>query len=460
MHNIIKRTMIYYNIYIKDLKVDYINSIQAYYTQTRQMTINVTTTTPVTIPVTIPTTQHTPIYVTSGQIYDTNNQYYNSYYDGNGYEYIYNNPTERMDIPLSSYMYTLFLGIGCYTFLNPAFMQTLATNLGFSIAQMLLNGFIVYNEYIYKPFNKYIYKQLVYILNIQEHCDEIRIIKDGVLIYSFDTMDDFIKNNPINFVKDRSDNGDEEDASGDGDSGQEEKEKDKDNEQTIDTVIDADLTHKSTDFHTNKQSDEDAGESDDSGDSDDSDENDDDDDLILDPSEYDFLVRTIYYENKEEYERHSVCFKYETFCKSDLKKVYTNDELKSQVSKRKLIGANLHMNSKKYIINLNTPSNYFIIYNSILGYYFLKWYMAETYDVVLQKNYSIFCIDNCIGMYTLVPGKKLLVCRDSLKVVDDEAYRDDDSDSDTATGTDAEQGDEMNNAQSNDICDIEVVEYD
>jgi hypothetical protein len=351
-------------------------------------------------------------------------------------------------------------------------MQTMATNIGFSIAQMLLNGFIVYNEYIYKPFNKYIYKQLVYILNIQEHCDEIRIIKDGVIIYSFDTMDDFIKNNPINFVKDRSDNGDgdEEDASGngDGDSGREETVTDKDNQQTIDTVIDADLTHKSTDFHTTKQSDEDAGESDESDDSDENEnENDDgDDNLILDPSEYDFLVRTIYYENKEEYERHSVCVKYETFCKSDLKKVYTNDELKLQISKRKLIGANLHMNSKKYSINLNTPSNYFIVHNSILGYYFLKWYMAETHDVVLQKNYSIFCIDNCIGMYTLVPGKKLLVCRDSLKVVDDEAYTEDNTDTDTdtdsgsAAGTDTEQIDEMNNAQSNDICDIEVVEYD
>ena len=33
MYNVIKRTMIYYNIYIKDLKVDYINSIQAYYTK-------------------------------------------------------------------------------------------------------------------------------------------------------------------------------------------------------------------------------------------------------------------------------------------------------------------------------------------------------------------------------------------------------------------------------------------
>lgn len=427
------------------------------------MTINATT--PMTIPATIPTTHPTPIYVTSGQLCDTNNQYYNSYYDGyydgNGYEYIYNNPSDRMDIPLSSYMYTLFLGVGCYAFLNPTFMQTMATNIGFSIAQMLLNVFIIYNEYIYKPFNKYIYKQLVYILNIQEHYDEIKIIKDGVLIYSFDTMDDFIKNNPINFVKDRSDDGDGdgEDAGGDGDGDRQDK------EQTIDTVIDADLTHKSTDFHTNKQSDEDTGESDDSGDSDENDDDDDDDDnLILDPREYDFLVQTLSYENKEEYERHSVCVKYETFRKSDLKKVYTNDELKSQVSKRKLIGANLHMNSKKYSINLNTPSNYFIVHNSILGYYFLKWYMAETHDVVLQKNYSIFCIDNCIGMYTLLPGKKLLVCRDSLKIVDDEAYTEDDTDADTdggsAAGTDAEQKDEINTEQSNDICDIEVVEYD
>ena len=166
------------------------------------MTINATT--PMTIPATIPTTHPTPIYVTSGQLCDTNNQYYNSYYDGyydgNGYEYIYNNPSDRMDIPLSSYMYTLFLGVGCYAFLNPTFMQTMATNIGFSIAQMLLNGFIIYNEYIYKPFNKYIYKQLVYILNIQEHYDEINADPTSTIsshpIFSMDKWISTFKLNP------------------------------------------------------------------------------------------------------------------------------------------------------------------------------------------------------------------------------------------------------------------------
>ena len=285
-------------------------------------------------------------------------------------------------------------------------------------------------------------------------------------------MDDFIKNNPINFIKDK--HIDDDDGSNDNEREMEmdddqDKNKDspsdtKDDAQTIDTVIDADLTYKSTDFHTNNQSDEDTG---DSGDDED-DDDDDDDDFILDPRDYDFLLRNLYYENIEEYERRRICIKYETFCKSDLKKMYTNDELKLQVSKRKLIGANLHMNSKKYNIDLNNPTNYFIVHNSVLGYYFLKWYMAETFDVVLQKNYSIFCIDNCIGMYTVIPGKKLLVCRESLKLVDDEAYREDDSDDDNDNDndndsddkTDTDQEGEIDNEESTDICDIEVVECD
>jgi hypothetical protein len=226
-------------------------------------------------------------------------------------------------------------------------MHTMMVNLGFSMAKMILNGLCIYNEYIYKPFNKHIYKPLVYILNIQERCDEIRIIKDGVIIYSFETMDDFIKNNPINFIKDKhnDDSGPEDHDNNSGVGQDKDEDIPKDDKQTIDTVIDADLTHKSTDFHTNKQSDEDT---EDSGDDED---HDDDDDLILDPREYDFLVQTLYYENIQKYERHSVCFKYETFRKSDSKKIYTNDELMSHVSKRKLIGANLHMNSKKYDID-------------------------------------------------------------------------------------------------------------
>ena len=408
---------------------------------------------------------------TNCQFYDKNNQYNTIYYNGNGYEYMYCNQVESMNVPLSSYMYTLFLGIGCYSFLNPTFMHTMMVNLGFSMAKMILNGLGIYNEYIYKPFNKHIYKPLVYILNIQERCDEIRIIKDGVIIYSFETMDDFIKNNPINFIKDKH-NDDNDDGCPEGHDKDEDSPSDtkdtkdtKDDEQTIDTVIDADLTHKSTDFHTNKQSDEDTGDSGDNEDQDD-DDDDDDDDLILDPREYDFLVQTLYYENIQKYERHNACFKYETFRKSDLKKVYTNDELMSHVSKRKLIGANLHMNSKKYNIDLNNPVNYFIVHNSILGYYFLKWYMDETYDVVLQKNYSIFCIDNCVGMYTIVPGKKLLVYRESLKLVDDEAYREDDSDDDNDNDndnhdkSDIDREDEIDNEESTDICDIEVVECD
>ena len=116
----------------------------------------------------------------------------------------------NMDIPLHSYMYTLFLGIGCYSLLNQDHMRRVMVNIGYSFANMLLSGFIIYNEHIYKPFNKYIYKPLSYILNIHEKEDEIMIIKDGVVIHSFHTMDDFIKQQPINFICDEDEDEDED----------------------------------------------------------------------------------------------------------------------------------------------------------------------------------------------------------------------------------------------------------
>ncbi len=379
-------------------------------------------------------------------------------------------------------MYTLFLGMGCYSFLNPTHFHTMMVNLGYCIAEMLLSGFIIYNENIYKPFNRYIYKPLVYILNIQENQDEIIIVKDGIIIHSFVTMDDFIRQKPINFIRD---NADDEDSEEEDSKEEEAAAPATENETTtattsttIDTVIDADLTNVSTDIHTSgddadTEEAEEAEEAEEMDDSDESVDSDEDDDLILDPSEYDFLLRNLYYENEQEYERHNVCFKYETFCKSDLKKVYTNDELKSQVSKSKLIGANLHMNSKKYVINLTTPINYFIADNSVLGYHFLKWFMAENHDVILNKKYSVLCIDNCIGMYELVPGKKLLVSRDSLKVVDDDEYSGEDSDSDGEESNEDDEQDKAENEeqsqneeqseksdQSTDACDIEVVDCD
>ena len=403
---------------------------------------------------------------TIGQNYDTSNQYYNIYYDGKTYEYIPTNQVESMSVPLYSYMYTLFLGMGCYSFLNPTFMHSMMVNFAFLIAQMLLNGLTIYNEYIYTPFNKHIYKPLVYILNIQEQYDEIKIIKDGVVIYSFNTMADFIKNNPINFVRDKSGDGEDEASE---DNVLDENKDDSDNKNqtidTIDTIIDADLTNTSTDIHTSRKNsnddddiDTDVDTTEDLEDLDDSE----DDDFILDPSEYDFLIRTFYYENKEKYERHCICFKYETFVKSDMNKVYTNDELKLQISNKKLIGANLHMNSKKYNINLTNPANYFVINNSVLGYYFLKWYMAETHNVVLQKDYSIFCIDNRIGMYTLVPGKKLLVYHNTLKVIDDEAYLEGNEESDADADANSKENKErkVKSEHLNDICDIEVVGYE
>ena len=463
-------------------------------------------------------------------------QCYNTSNECNNYYYSY--PSEyNMDIPLHSYMYTLFLGIGCYSLLNPTFMRRMMVNIGFSIANALLGGFIIYNEHIYKPFNKYIYKPLVYILNIQEKEDEIMIIKDGVVIHSFKTMDDFIKQQPINFVCDEEDE-DEDDVDEDDEGSSEEENsnqetivkgegdenKSSNNEsdgKIVDTIIDADLTQVSTDIHEsepgdgeneNKSGDEDEDEDDegsseeensnqetiDKGDGDENkssnnesdgkivdtiidadltqlstdihesepgegdgegenesekeEEEDDEDDFILDPSEYDFLLRNVYYENEKESERFCVSLKYETFCKSDTKKVFTTEELKTQLSKRKLIAINLHMNSKKYSINLTTPVNYFTVENSILGYHFLKWYMAQTYDVMLDNKYTVLCIDNFVGMYKIKPGKKLVIYSDSLKVVDDDEYSEDNDndDDDDDNDDDNDDHDNDNNDDNND----------
>jgi hypothetical protein len=399
----------------------------------------------------------------------------------------------NMDIPLHSYMYTLFLGIGCYSLLNPTFMRRMMVNVGFSFANMLLGGFIIYNEHIYKPFNKYIYKPLVYILNIQEKEDEIMIIKDGVVIHSFKTMDDFIKQQPINFICDDEDEDEDEDDEGGSeeensnqetnDKGEGDENKSSNNEsdgKIVDTIIDADLTQLSTDIHESEPGEGDGEGENESGDeSEKEEEEDDEDDFILDPSEYDFLLRNVYYESEKESERFCVSLKYETFCKSDTKKVFTNEELKTQLSKRKLIAINLHMNSKKYSINLTTPVNYFTVENSILGYHFLKWYMAQTYDVILDNKYTVLCIDNFVGMYKIKPGKKLVIYSDSLKVVDDDEYsvedaddnddeehvesnnhdEEDEEDEEDEDDEQDEQGEQAKKSdQLNDACDVEVVD--
>ena len=411
-------------------------------------------------------------------------QCYNMSNESNNYYYSY--PDEyNMDIPLHSYMYTLFLGIGCYSLLNPTFMRKMMMNIGFSFANMLLGGFIIYNEHIYKPINKYIYKPLVYILNIQEKEDEIMIIKDGVVIHSFKTMDDFIKHQPINFVCDEDDEGSSEEENSNQetvDKGDGDENKSSNNEsdgKIVDTIIDADLTQLSTDIHESEPG-EGEGDGDGEGENESGNESEkeeeEDDDFILDPSEYDFLLRNLYYENEKESERFCVCLKYETFCKSDTKKVFTNEELKTQLSKRKLIAINIHMNSNKYSINLTTPVNYFTVENSILGYHFLKWYMAQTYDVILDNKYTVLCIDNFVGMYKIKPGKKLVIYSDSLKVVDDDEYSvedaDDNDDEEHVESNNHHEEDEDNEQdeqdeqdeqakksdQLNDACDIEVVD--
>ena len=400
--------------------------------------------------------------------------------DVNSSTLYYNTEAEYMYIPFYSYLYTVFLGFGCYSFISPNFANIWSLQTAYTLGNAMFRGFMICDDYVYQPFIKYlynpfnknIYKPLARILSIDETRDEIWIIKDGVVIYSFKTMADFIKNNPIKFIKDDID--DDDDESEDNCDSQGERNDGSNNVtetgSAVDTVVDNDLTNKDTNVHDlvdesndgedDETEDEDEDEEDEDEDEDEDEEDEEDEDYILDPKEYDFLFRTMYYENEETNDLDGVCFKYETFYKSDFKKVYTISELKTHMSTRKLIGANLHMDSKKYSINLNTPVNYLVNENSLLGFHFLKWYMAGTYNVVLHNNYSVFCIDNSIGMYELRPGKQLLVYKDYLKLVDDDTYTDVSSEASADADSNTSKNVDESNKRMNDICDIEVLGYD
>jgi hypothetical protein len=64
-------------------------------------------------------------------------------------------------------------------------------------------------------------------------------------------------------------------------------------------------------------------------------------------------------------------------------------------------------------------------------------------------------------MYTLVPGKKLLVYHNTLKVIDDEAYLEGNEESDADADADAISKErKVKSEHLNDICDIEVVGYE
>ena len=387
----------------------------------------------------------------------------------------YMSPTtnERMDVSFFNYFSTISLGLMCYSFFNPGFVFDMSMFLAYGFAKTMINGCDVYTKYIYTPYRKHIKKPLMDILNIDDGIYEIEIVKNGQVIYRFKTMADFIKYNPIKFINGGSDSG-----SGSGSDSESDKD-DYDNKSEsqshvhsdikVETPVDADLTHENVDVHevdaatkqTSNNDDYDGEEvdTDDTEDETDTD-NTDDDNIILDPSEYDFILRNIYFEDDAINTPFGYCLKYETFRKSDMKpEHYTYDEMKNMVSNRRFIGIHINTEEKDYVINLTSPVNYYLVNNTILDYSFIKMYLFNHYNVTLGNTYKLSCIDNLIEMYTIEQGKKFFVKKNTFNVVDDETYKFDnestDSDvsesSDNVTST-QDSGDALTEA------DIEIVD--
>lgn len=409
----------------------------------------------------------------------------NQYQNQNPYKYQNN---EQMDVSFFNYFSTFTLGLMCYTFFNPGFIYDMSIFLAYSFAKTMITGYDVYSKYIYRPYRKHVHKHLMNFLNIDDGLYEIEIVKDGNVIHRFKTMADFIKNNPIKFICE------------DGGSGS-----DYEKEQTqtqpsseLETPIDADLTNVNVNIHEpdktsenrqgqgqgdGKEQDDDTDEVDtDDVDTDevDTDEDTDDevdtedkqsiddadefngDNLILEPTEYDFVLRTMYFEDDSVNIPFGFCLKYETFRKSDMKQKYTYEQLKELLSKRRFIGIHLKTDGQDYIINLTNPINYYIVDNTILDYSFLKMYLFKRYSVILGNNYTLSCIDNFIEMYTFEQGKKIFIKKTSFKIIDDETYKiveDTESSSSNNTGSESES---ETNIQPNEVTndtDIEIVEY-
>ena len=381
---------------------------------------------------------------------------------------------ERMDVSFTTYFSTVSLGLMCYSFFNPGFVFDLSMFLAYGLAKTMVSSYSIFNEYIYTPYKKHIKKPLMNILNIDNVLYEIEVVKDGNIIYRFKKMSDFIKYNTIKFVEDEDeDEDDEEDASSKSGS---ESNSDKKPQVTpdsniesdvkVETPIDADLTHETIDIHTVEPSTEDLNEDESNQseevDTDDTDDND-DDNLILDPNEYDFVLRNIYFDDEATNTPFGYCLKYETFRKSDMKlREYTYEDMKKMLSKRRFIGIHLKMDEKDYIINLSSPVNYYLVNNTILDYSFLKMYLFNRYNVILGNTYKLSCIDNFIEMYTVEQGKKFYVKMNSLNIVDDETYNVDESSSEsTSSPSVSEEPKEPLVQETGDILtetDIEIVE--
>jgi len=353
---------------------------------------------------------------------------------------------ERMDVTFFNYFSTISLGLMCYSFFNPGFMFDMSMFLAYGFAKTMITSYDVYNKYIYYPYRKHIKKPLMDILNIDNGLYEIEVIKNGQIIYRFKTISDFIKYNPIKFITDDDQESDSESGS---ESGSDNINDTNDNNEDkseplactesgikVETPVDADLTNENIDIHENEESNHN-GDSDGDGDGDDecevdtddthdTDYTDDsnDDNLILEPGEYDFVLRNIYFEDDTVNTPFGYCLKYETFRKSDMKpKNYTYEEMKNMLSKRRFIGIHLNTEEKDYIINLTSPVNYYLVNNTILDYSFLKMYLFNRYNVTLGNTYKLSCIDNFIEMYNIEQGKKFFVKKNTFKVIDDETYK-------------------------------------
>ena len=405
----------------------------------------------------------------------------------------YVSPTnERMDVSFFNYFSTVALGLMCYSFFNPGFIFDMSMFLAYGFAKTMITGCDVYSKYIYTPYRKHIKKPLMEILNIDDGLYEIEIVKNGRVIHKFKTMSDFIKYNPIKFINEDNEDNDDSESESDTDAETEtETETEKcskkiESDIKVETPVDADLTHENIDIHdpeeANKNGD---GDGDGDGDGKDEDEVDtddtkdtthtddsDDDNLILEPSEYDFILRNIYFEDDTSNTSFGYCLKYETFRKSDIRpKNYTYEEMKNMVSKRRFIGIHLNTENKDYIINLTSPVNYYLVNNTILDYSFLKMYLFNRYNVTLGSTYKLSCIDNFIEMYTVEQGKKFFVKKNTFKLVDDETYKFDDDEDDEDDEEDDEDAPIVSEHEENDTskstqdtgealteADIEIVE--
>ena len=386
---------------------------------------------------------------------------------------------ERMDISFTTYFSTISLGLMCYSFFNPGFVFDLSIFLAYGFAKTMFTSYNIFNTYIYNPYKKHIKKPLMHILNVDNGLYEIEVVKNGNIIYRFKKMSDFIKHNRIEFVEDDDDEDDQEDEDSSSKPGSESSSDKKpqvnldsnvESDVKVETPIDADLTHETIDVHTIEPSIEDLNENESGDEGDEGDQSEEvdtdntsdtsDDNLILDPNEYDFVLRNIYFEDESTNTPFGYCLKYETFRKSDMKPLeYTYEDMKGMLSKRRFIGIHLKMDEKDYIINLTNPVNYYLVNNTILDYSFLKMYLFNRYNVILGNTYKLSCIDNFIEMYTIEQGKKFYVKMNSLNIVDDETYNVDESASSPSVSEEQEReplvqetGDALTEA------DIEIVE--